>query len=178
MYQAIKCISFHFKGKCNKQATCPYIHDPSKIAVCTKFLRGRCKNTDGSCPFSHKIDRDKMPVCQFFLRGKCSNDNCPYSHVNVSKKAEVCEDFLKGFCSRGQQCNKKHILECEEFSQTGKCSKGTKCKLMHRTRKSTTSRKREPTSNEEMASDSLKRPKLEFTNEEGFLPLQATTSGK
>ncbi|KAK2554821.1 Zinc finger CCCH domain-containing protein 3 [Acropora cervicornis] len=170
------CMFYNRFGKCNKQATCPYIHDPSKIAVCTKFLRGRCKNTDGSCPFSHKIDRDKMPVCQFFLRGKCSNDNCPYSHVNVSKKAEVCEDFLKGFCSRGQQCNKKHILECEEFSQTGKCSKGTKCKLMHRTRKSTTSRKWEPTSIEEMASDSLKRPKLEFTNEEGFLPLQATTS--
>ena len=36
VYQAIKCISFHFKGKCNKQVTCPYIHDPSKIAVCTK----------------------------------------------------------------------------------------------------------------------------------------------
>ena len=76
------------------------------------------------------------------------------------------------------QCNRKHILECEEFSQTGKCSKGTQCKLMHRTRKSTVSRKRETTSKEEMASDSLKRPKLEFTNDEGFLPLQASTSGK
>ena len=78
------------------------------------------------------------------------------------------------------QCNKKHILECEEFSQTGKCLKGTKFKLMHRTRKSTASRKRETTSNEETASDSLKRPKLEFTNDEGYsgLPLQASTSGK
>jgi len=27
-----------------------------------RFLRGRCKNTDGSCPFSHKIDRDKVGI--------------------------------------------------------------------------------------------------------------------
>ncbi|XP_068697179.1 uncharacterized protein [Montipora foliosa] len=170
------CMFYNRFGKCNKQDTCPYIHDPSKVAVCTKFLRGRCKNTDGSCPFSHKIDRDKMPVCQFFLRGKCSNDNCPYSHVNVGKKAEVCEDFLKGFCSRGQECNKKHILECEEFAGTGKCSKGSKCKLMHRTRKSTSSSKRKPTSKEELSEESSKLPKLDFTNDEGFLPLAARAS--
>ncbi|XP_078367739.1 uncharacterized protein LOC144651663 [Oculina patagonica] len=168
------CMFYNRFGKCNKKDTCPYIHDPSKVAVCTKFLRGRCKNVDGSCPFSHKIDRDKMPVCQFFLRGKCSNDNCPYSHVNVSKKAEVCEDFLKGFCSRGQQCNKKHILECEEFSMTGKCSKGSKCKLMHRARKPASERKRKSTSKEE--NESLKVSKLDFTSDEGFLPLTASTS--
>lgn len=25
-------------GKCNKQDACPYIHDPSKVAVCTKWV--------------------------------------------------------------------------------------------------------------------------------------------
>ncbi|XP_073233213.1 uncharacterized protein [Porites lutea] len=166
------CMFYNRFGKCNKQDTCPYIHDPSKVAVCTKFLRGRCKNLDGSCPFSHKIDRDKMPVCQFFLRGTCSNDNCPYSHVNVSKKAEVCEDFLKGFCALGQQCNKKHILECEEFARTGECSKGSKCKLMHRTRKSAL-RKRKTSTKEE---NTAKVSKLDFTNDDGFLPLTASIS--
>jgi len=168
------CMFYNRFGKCNKRDTCPYIHDPSKIAVCTKFLRGRCKNIDGTCPFSHKIDRDKMPVCQFFLRGKCTNDNCPYSHVNVSKKAAVCEDFLKGFCPLGQQCNKKHILECEEFSRTGKCTKGSKCKLMHRTRKPA-ARKRKTSPVEEEGS--LKLSRLDFTNDEGFMPLTASVAG-
>ena len=27
---------FLFPGKCNKGDECPYIHDPDKIAVCTK----------------------------------------------------------------------------------------------------------------------------------------------
>lgn len=71
-------------GKCTKhsQGICPYIHDPSKIAVCTRlyayesfqnvdikwliynsflrFLQGKCQKTDGSCLFSHKIDKDKV----------------------------------------------------------------------------------------------------------------------
>lgn len=168
------CMFYNRFGKCHKRDTCPYIHDPSKVAVCTKFLRGRCKNLDGSCPFSHKIDPTKMPVCQFFLRGKCSNDNCPYSHVNVSKKAKVCEDFLKGFCARGQQCDKKHILECEEFSRTGKCSKGSNCKLMHKARKPAAARKRKSSSNEGHGTSKL--PKQDFTSDEGFLPLIAGAS--
>lgn len=32
-----------------------------------RFLRGRCKNVDGSCPFSHKIDRDKVSF-KLFIR--------------------------------------------------------------------------------------------------------------
>ncbi|EDO33924.1 predicted protein, partial [Nematostella vectensis] len=142
------CMYYSRFGKCNKGDKCKYIHDPSKVAVCTKFLKGKCKNTDGTCTFSHRIDKEKvynyipgknkkgsipenMPVCQFFLKGTCFNDDCPYSHVNVSNKAAICEDFVKGYCPLGQQCKKKHSLECEEFTFTGKCSKGHKCKQMH-----------------------------------------------
>jgi len=32
----------------------------SHFLINCRFLRGRCKNLDGSCPFSHKIDRDKV----------------------------------------------------------------------------------------------------------------------
>eukprot|EP00118_Oscarella_pearsei_P012998 m.99433 g.99433 ORF g.99433 m.99433 type:complete len:72 (+) comp37067_c0_seq16:1637-1852(+) len=46
-------------GKCKKEDKCPYIHDPDKVAVCTRFLRGTCEKTDGSCPFSHDPNRDK-----------------------------------------------------------------------------------------------------------------------
>ncbi|XP_078254520.1 zinc finger CCCH domain-containing protein 3 isoform X2 [Rhinoraja longicauda] len=97
-----------------------------------RFLRGTCKQTDGTCPFSHKVSKDKMPVCSYYLKGICSNNNCPYSHVYVSRKAEVCKDFLKGYCPLGPKCKRKHTLLCPEFSKTGNCTQGSKCKLRHR----------------------------------------------
>uniref|UniRef100_UPI00398EB63E zinc finger CCCH domain-containing protein 3 isoform X2 n=1 Tax=Pristiophorus japonicus TaxID=55135 RepID=UPI00398EB63E len=130
------CMYYNRFGKCNRGDNCPYIHDPEKVAVCTRFLRGTCKKTDGTCPFSHKVSKDKMPVCSYYLRGICNNNNCPYSHVYVSRKAEVCRDFLKGYCPLGAKCKKKHTLVCPEFSRTGSCTQGSKCKLQHRQRKS------------------------------------------
>ncbi|XP_007899373.1 zinc finger CCCH domain-containing protein 3 [Callorhinchus milii] len=128
------CMYYNRFGKCNRGEKCPYIHDPEKVAVCTRFLRGTCKQTDGTCPFSHKVSKDKMPVCSYFLRGICSNSNCPYSHVYVSRKAAVCPDFLKGYCPLGEKCKKKHTLLCPEFSRTGRCAQGSTCKLQHRHR--------------------------------------------
>ncbi|XP_062987268.1 zinc finger CCCH domain-containing protein 3 [Elgaria multicarinata webbii] len=125
------CMYYNRFGKCNRGESCPYIHDPEKVAVCTRFLRGTCKKTDGTCPFSHKVSKDKMPVCSYFLKGICNNSNCPYSHVYVSRKAEVCPDFLKGYCPLGEKCKKKHTLVCPDFSKHGICSKGAQCKLQH-----------------------------------------------
>eukprot|EP00118_Oscarella_pearsei_P012996 m.99421 g.99421 ORF g.99421 m.99421 type:complete len:610 (+) comp37067_c0_seq15:385-2214(+) len=126
------CMFYNRFGKCKKEDKCPYIHDPDKVAVCTRFLRGTCEKTDGSCPFSHDPNRDKMPVCSFFLRGCCDNDKCPYSHVRVSETAAVCDDFVRGFCPAGSQCTKKHVLECPDFAAKGECPNGKKCKLVHR----------------------------------------------
>ncbi|XP_033698862.1 zinc finger CCCH domain-containing protein 3 isoform X2 [Tursiops truncatus] len=95
------CMYYNRFGRCNRGEHCPYIHDPEKVAVCTRFVRGTCKKTDGTCPFSHHVSKEKMPVCSYFLKGICSNSNCPYSHVYVSRKAEVCTDFLKGYCPLG-----------------------------------------------------------------------------
>ncbi|XP_070796346.1 zinc finger CCCH domain-containing protein 3 [Pituophis catenifer annectens] len=125
------CMYYNRFGKCNRGESCPYIHDPEKVAVCTRFLRGACKKTDGTCPFAHKISKDKMPVCSYFLKGICSNNDCPYSHVYVSRKAEVCPDFLKGYCPLGEKCKKKHTLVCPDFSKHGVCPKGSHCKLQH-----------------------------------------------
>ncbi|XP_057696971.1 zinc finger CCCH domain-containing protein 3 [Corythoichthys intestinalis] len=128
------CMYYNRFGKCNRGSSCPYIHDPDKVAVCTRFLRGTCKQPDGACPFSHKVSKEKMPVCSYFLKGICNNSNCPYSHVYVSQKAKVCEDFVKGYCPEGEKCKKKHTLVCPDFSKTGSCPRGTRCKLQHRQR--------------------------------------------
>ncbi|XP_070816919.1 zinc finger CCCH domain-containing protein 3 [Chaetodon trifascialis] len=126
------CMYYNRFGKCNRGNSCTYIHDPDKVAVCTRFLRGTCKQADRTCPFSHKVAKEKMPVCSYFLKGICNNSDCPYSHVYVSRKAEVCEDFVKGYCPQGEKCKKKHTLVCPDFSKTGSCPRGARCKLQHR----------------------------------------------
>uniref|UniRef100_A0A3B5L7T1 Zinc finger CCCH domain-containing protein 3 n=1 Tax=Xiphophorus couchianus TaxID=32473 RepID=A0A3B5L7T1_9TELE len=128
------CMYYNRFGKCNRGTSCPFIHDPDKVAVCTRFLRGTCKQADGTCPFSHKVAKEKMPVCSYFLKGICNNSDCPYSHVYVSRKAEVCDDFVKGYCPEGEKCKKKHTLVCPDFSKTGSCPRGSRCKLQHRQR--------------------------------------------
>ncbi|XP_038147726.1 zinc finger CCCH domain-containing protein 3 isoform X2 [Cyprinodon tularosa] len=128
------CMYYNRFGKCNRGTSCPFIHDPDKVAVCTRFLRGTCKQADGTCPFSHKVAKEKMPVCSYFLKGICNNSDCPYSHVYVSRKAEVCEDFVKGYCPEGEKCKKKHTLVCPDFSKNGSCPRGSRCKLQHRQR--------------------------------------------
>ncbi|KAK7320962.1 hypothetical protein VNO77_30965 [Canavalia gladiata] len=124
------CQFFTRFGKCNKDGgKCPYIHDPSKIAVCTKFLNGLCSTAN--CKLTHKVIPERMPDCSYFLQGLCSNRNCPYRHVNVNPKASVCEGFLKGYCADGNECRKKHSYVCPVFEATGTCTQGTRCKLHH-----------------------------------------------
>ncbi|XP_022084066.1 uncharacterized protein LOC110975684 isoform X2 [Acanthaster planci] len=126
------CMFYNLYGRCKRGDACPYIHDPEKVAVCTRFLRGTCPKTDGSCLFSHKVSKEKMPVCSYFLRGICNRDDCPYSHVKVSSKAIPCSAFIKGYCPLGEKCKKQHVLRCVRFSKTGKCDKGKDCPLLHK----------------------------------------------
>ncbi|XP_031094524.1 uncharacterized protein LOC115998977 [Ipomoea triloba] len=124
------CQFFTRFGKCNKDnGKCPYIHDPSKIAVCTKFLSGSCSNLD--CKLTHKVIPERMQDCSYFLQGLCSNESCPYRHVNVNPNSSVCEGFLRGYCSDGNECRKKHTYVCPDFEATGNCPQGSKCKLHH-----------------------------------------------
>ncbi|XP_024962218.1 uncharacterized protein LOC112502509 isoform X2 [Cynara cardunculus var. scolymus] len=124
------CQFFTRFGKCNKDdGKCQYIHDSSKISVCTKFLNGSCSNPD--CKLTHKVIPERMQDCSYFLQGLCSNEHCPYRHVNVNSAASICEGFLKGYCADGNECRKKHTYACPVFEATGACSQGTKCKLHH-----------------------------------------------
>ncbi|XWS23675.1 hypothetical protein CRYUN_Cryun28dG0035400 [Craigia yunnanensis] len=124
------CQFFTRFGKCNKDdGKCPYIHDPSKIAVCTKFLKGLCSNLN--CKLTHKVIPDRMPDCSYFLQGLCTNENCPYRHVHVNPNGSTCEGFLRGYCADGNECRKKHSYVCPNFEATGSCPQGSKCKLHH-----------------------------------------------
>ncbi|XP_043923270.1 zinc finger CCCH domain-containing protein 3 [Protopterus annectens] len=162
------CMYYNRFGKCNRGEKCPFIHDPEKVAVCTQFLRGTCKKTDGTCIFSHKVSKDKMPVCSYFLRGICNNSNCPYSHVYVSRKADICQDFLKGYCPQGTKCKKKHTLTCQEFSKTGSCPRGSKCRLLHINRKNRKRSSRFPAAHEHSSAKRAKRGQepQRFTNDQ------------
>nr|XP_034930374.1 uncharacterized protein At1g21580 isoform X2 [Populus alba] len=139
------CQFFTRFGKCNKDdGKCPFIHDSSKIAVCTKFLNGLCFNHD--CKLTHKVIPERMPDCSYFLQGLCTNKNCPYRHVHVNPNASTCEGFLRGYCADGNECPKKHSYVCPSFEAIGSCPQGSKCKLHHpknRTKEKKSKRSRE-----------------------------------
>ena len=124
------CVYFCRFGKCHKGSSCPFVHNPTKVAVCTRysrlplspppaasqsltspcltyacsvrFLRGTCR--DAGCLFSHKTIPEKVPVCEYYLRGICCRDPCPYRHVNVGRTASVCQNFV-----RFGQCYEKDV---------------------------------------------------------------------
>ena len=54
----------HSKNSERKQ--CKYVHDSSKVAVCTRWLQGRCE--DAACPLQHAQRPELMPICSFFLQ--------------------------------------------------------------------------------------------------------------
>nr|AXY97679.1 Zinc finger C-x8-C-x5-C-x3-H type family protein [Populus tomentosa] len=124
------CQFFSRFGKCNKDdGKCPFIHDSSKIAVCTKFLNGLCFNPE--CKLTHKVIPERMPDCSYFLQGLCTNKDCPYRHVRVNPNASICEGFLRGYCADVNECLKKHSYVCPTYEATGSCPQGSKCKLHH-----------------------------------------------
>ncbi|KAK9727895.1 hypothetical protein K7432_001462 [Basidiobolus ranarum] len=123
------CQYFNRFGRCSKGTKCPFIHDPQRVAICTKFLRGACK--DEECPFSHNITPERVPLCYHFQKGKCTNQDCPYLHVKVNPDAPVCKAFMnEGFCPNGKSCKERHVWECADFSANGICE-NMKCKLPH-----------------------------------------------
>ncbi|CAA7016644.1 unnamed protein product [Microthlaspi erraticum] len=137
------CQFFTRFGKCNKDdGKCRYVHDPSKIAVCTKFLNGMCANAN--CKLTHKVIPERMPDCSYFLQGLCNNEACPYRHVHVNPSAAICDGFLKGYCSDGDECRKKHSYICPDFEATGSCSQGSKCKLHHPKHQSKGTKRKRP----------------------------------
>nr|CEG03995.1 unnamed protein product [Fusarium clavum] len=56
--------------------------------------------------------------------------------TRASPAAPVCRSFgFNGYCEKGADCTERHVFECPDFSNTGRCKvKG--CKLPHRERAS------------------------------------------
>ncbi|XP_041704517.1 zinc finger CCCH domain-containing protein 3-like [Coregonus clupeaformis] len=106
--------------KCNRGNTCPYIHYPDWVAICTRFLGGTCKQTGGTCPFSHKVAKEKVKLC---------GNKHTHNDLECKKKHTlVCPDFSSsGSFPRGAQCKKKHTLVCPDFSSSGSFPRGAQC---------------------------------------------------
>ncbi|WVF67259.1 hypothetical protein IAT40_002007 [Kwoniella sp. CBS 6097] len=127
------CRYFTKTGRCNFGLTCPHIHDPARVSICPRYLRGTC-TLGTSCPLSHTPSAHNTPSClRFQATSTCSVPNCPYPHVKVSPDAPVCEAFAKGgWCPKESgECEELHVWECPEFRSKGTCPKGGKCGLRH-----------------------------------------------
>ncbi|KAH0436160.1 hypothetical protein CcaCcLH18_04450 [Colletotrichum camelliae] len=132
---------------------CRYQHDASKVAVCRELLhKGTCAHEE-SCDLSHDLTPQRTPTCVHFLKGNCANPNCPYAHSSVSPGALVCRSFgMYGYCDKGEKCEERHVFECPDFSNTGKCkTKG--CKLLHRERASVLRKRADDDETEDLSSD-------------------------
>ncbi|KAF1912298.1 hypothetical protein BDU57DRAFT_522498 [Ampelomyces quisqualis] len=125
------CPAFTMTGVCSRHG-CRHLHDPDKLAICKRWLfKGICPKGD-SCPLSHDSSAHNAPTCQHFQEGRCNNDNCRFSHVRVNPAALNCEAFgLLGYCEKGTECSELHAHECPQFSNTGVCPFGDKCRLGH-----------------------------------------------
>lgn len=125
-------VANKFLGACSRGLTCPYQHDPSKIAICWPFLQDNCSNSAETCSLSHDPTPERTPLCVHFLnKGRCTREKCPFPHVNVGQRQGVCRDFaVLGFCELGLDCDHQHVRECPDFAEKGTCeTKG--CKLPH-----------------------------------------------
>jgi hypothetical protein len=122
-------------GRCNRALTCPFTHDPNRLAICPRFLRSMCPHDAASCPLSHEPSPHNTPSCVHFqASSSCRNGaNCPYPHVKVAEDAPVCDAFARdGWCDQEEgRCPELHVWECGEWRETGKCSRKGKCGLRH-----------------------------------------------
>ncbi|KAF2173015.1 hypothetical protein M409DRAFT_16965 [Zasmidium cellare ATCC 36951] len=132
--QVPQCENFTKHGTCSFGPACRFTHDPTKVAICKDFMRtGACK-AGRSCDLSHEPTYHRVPACTHFLRGNCTNSACRYPHVNVSPAASVCRPFATlGFCSKGADCEKRHVVECPDYANHGRCANREKnaCNLPH-----------------------------------------------
>ncbi|KAF8467725.1 hypothetical protein BDZ91DRAFT_771878 [Kalaharituber pfeilii] len=125
------CKYFTMTGKCQRGMSCPYTHDPDRVAICPRFLQSNSCPEGDACDLSHSPTPHRVPACVHFLRGNCSNSNCRYAHIRVNPAAPICRPFAtEGYCEKGGDCTERHVHECPEFDEKGVCI-DKKCKLPH-----------------------------------------------
>jgi hypothetical protein len=68
------CVYYTRFGVCKRgDGKCLYIHDPEKVAVCTKFLRGSC--SDPACRLTHKVQIILVKLFTLFEEYVASEDD-------------------------------------------------------------------------------------------------------
>lgn len=82
------CLFYNRFGRCARGEKCDSIHDPKRIALCPRFLRGTCKQKD--CPFSHESSAEKTPLCSYFAKGKFF-----LQHQNFIIQVEIINRYSK-----------------------------------------------------------------------------------
>lgn len=91
------CQFFTRFGKCNKEdGKCLYIHDPSKVAVCTKFLNGLCSNPN--CKLTHKVYKVSINLikCACFYKSCHLICYCIFLMQVIPERMPDCSYFLQG----------------------------------------------------------------------------------
>ncbi|KAG0282371.1 hypothetical protein BGZ96_000549 [Linnemannia gamsii] len=117
-------------GICSRDIGCPFVHSRSHLAICKKFLRGVCPNTEVTCKLSHTPSPHTVPACVHFQRAACNKDDCVYSHVRTNPQAPICRPFAtEGWCEAGINCKNRHVWVCPDFATEAGCKK--KCGLPH-----------------------------------------------
>ncbi|KAF9146527.1 hypothetical protein BG015_011573 [Linnemannia schmuckeri] len=117
-------------GICSRSIGCPFVHSRSHLAICKKFLRGVCPNTEATCKLSHTPSPHTVPACVHFQRAACNKDDCVYPHVRTNPQAPICRPFAtEGWCEAGINCKDRHVWMCPDFVTEAGCKK--KCGLPH-----------------------------------------------
>ncbi|KAI3629010.1 hypothetical protein CBS9595_000082 [Malassezia furfur] len=126
------CAYYTRTGACRRGASCPFVHDDTKRALCPGALKpSGCTNP--RCLLSHTPSAHSVPHCVHYLRtGECRNgDRCPYTHASLAPDAPLCPAFSRtGWCDAGAQCRARHARECPTFAAQGTCPNPT-CRLAH-----------------------------------------------
>ncbi|KAJ2749544.1 hypothetical protein H4S06_004601 [Coemansia sp. BCRC 34490] len=101
--------------------------------VCTRYMLGKCEKTEDQCKYSHCPTPETAPVCVHFQRGACAEpEDCLFVHVAVNPNAPICRDFVyTGFCAKGTRCLHRHVWECPDWVEKGKCTTRRRCRLPH-----------------------------------------------
>ncbi|KAJ2809440.1 hypothetical protein H4R20_000060 [Coemansia guatemalensis] len=108
---------------------------PTRRRLCTKHLFGKCDNAADKCRYSHVLSPEVVPICRHYQSGICLNTECPFSHVKVNANAPICRPFVyKGYCAKGAHCLHRHVIECPDWVEKGKCAR-TRCRLPHPAKK-------------------------------------------
>ncbi|KAJ8906558.1 hypothetical protein NDN08_003051 [Rhodosorus marinus] len=124
------CFNFQRFGECDKRK-CTLNHDPQKKSVCLNYLMSSC--LDKQCLLAHVADKKRIPVCEKFLEAICPHTDCPLLHVYNGEEASLCEGYsVVGYCPDGENCRRKHLLQCPNELTNGYCVEGIVCYYMHK----------------------------------------------